>query len=114
MPFGSRLRTRRKKRTVNVATRAGVVVVNGLTPTWQPASKVGGSSDERITAQGGVKFVTDVFFFEPVNGTLPAINHKHIMTDTATSFQYEVLTVADQAGNGTLLMVEATRVDWSI
>ena len=109
MSFGSRLRTRRKKRTVNVATRAGVVVVNGLTPTWQP-----GPNDERITAQGGVKFVTDVFFFEPVNGTLPAINHKHIMTDTDTSFQYEVLTVADQAGNGTLLMVEATRVDWSI
>lgn len=104
--IGSRLRERRRQLTVSVKLKtltAGQNVESslytGLTATHEQPDAF-----EAFTDGGALVVVTDVFWFAPVSGSLPAITEKHVIID-ASSNRYEVVMVQDQAGEGDRLKV---------
>lgn len=104
--IASRLRDRRVQMTVSVKLKtltAGQHVesnlASGLIATHEQPNAF-----EIISEAGMIVPVTDVFWFEPVSGTLPAITEKHVVVD-ASSNRYEVVMVQRQAGEANRLKV---------
>lgn len=98
MTYGSRIVQRQTKVTVNVILRtltSGKNVesnaITALTPTHYQMTAF-----EVFGDVGAGSEVVDVFWFEPVSGSLPAITEKHIIKNTSTSVRYEVTDVMPQ------------------
>lgn len=102
----SRLRQRRPTKTITVKqkTFAGGQhtesnLLTGLTATYEQIAAF-----EVVGDGGAVVIVTDVFWFEPASGSLPAIEEKHVLVDGSGN-RYEVVAVSNQAGGGNRLKV---------
>lgn len=67
-------------------------------------------SAQEIASNAGAIVVSDeIFLFETVSGTLPAILEEYVIVD-ASSVRYEIKSVRDaSAGQGDLLMVVTER-----
>lgn len=112
--IGSRLRERRNTKTMTVKvktiasgkhTEANVSGLSSLTATWEPLSP-----EETVTEGGSVVIVTERFWFDKLSdGTLPAIEEKHVLVDSS-SVRYEVVRVKNQGGQGERLEVTTRRV----
>lgn len=111
--IGSRIRRRRTTKTITVKSKtlaSGQYTeansITGLTATHEPFA-----GDEIISDAGAIVIATDVFWFEQVSGTLPAINENHVLIDSG-SIRYEVVAKpVNQAGNGNRLKVLTRRVN---
>ena len=114
MPFKSRLRERRVTLTIDVKvktlsagqnTEATVSGLGALTATREQRDAFEITNDT-----GAIVIVSDVFWFEQLSdGTLPAIEEKHVLID-GSSIRYEVLNVANQGGEGNRLRVMTRRL----
>lgn len=115
MPLiASRLRQRRQTVTLTVKaktlaagqhTEATVSGLSAVVATRDPKS-----GDEIFSDTGDIVVVSDVFWFEPLNGSLPAITSSHVLVDS-DGVRYEVVaTPQDQAGGGNRLKVMTRRV----
>lgn len=104
--IGSRLRERRLQLTVSVKlkTLTSGQMVESSAFTGLIATHEQPDANEFVTDAGAVVVVTDVFWFEPVAGVLPAITEKHVIVD-ASSNRYEVVMVQNQAGEGNRIKV---------
>jgi len=104
--IASRLRERRVQLGVSVKLKtltAGQHVESNLA-TGLIATHEQPDASEMFTDAGALVIVTDVFWLERVNGTLPAITEKHVIVD-ASSNRYEVVMVQNQGGEGNRLKV---------
>lgn len=107
--IGSSLRGMRNRLTVNVYSRtlsptySETIVYTGLTATREQRDAY-----EQMSETGAIITITDVFWFEPVNGVLPVINEGHLLT--CDSVRYEVLQVMDQGGGNSRLRVMTRRL----
>lgn len=104
--IGSRIHERRVQMTCSVKLKtltAGQNVETNLT-TGLIATREQPDASELFTDAGALVVVTDVFWFEPVSGTLPAITEKHTVID-ASNNRYEVVMVQNQGGEGNRLKV---------
>lgn len=107
--IGSRVHQRRAQLTVNVYSKtlspayAETAVYTGLTATREQRDAF-----EQMTDTGVVILVTDVFWFEPVSGVLPAINEGHVLT--ISTARYEVIQVANQGGESHRLRVMTRKI----
>lgn len=100
---GSRIAMRGVTATVSVIDASGTTVYSSLTAVYEQ-----GTVQEREGAFSDLASrVIDVFFFEPVNGSLPAIEEKHIIVWSST--RYRVDSAINQAGQGNRLRVQTTR-----
>ena len=104
--IGSRIHERRVQMTVTVKLKtltAGQNVESNLA-TGLIATHSQPDAAELFTDAGALVVVTDVFWFEPVSGTLPAITEKHVILD-ASNNRYDVVMVQNQGGEGNRLKV---------
>jgi len=110
----SRLQERRTQLTITVKVKtlssgqyseATVSGMSALTATREQRDAF------EITDDAGTQvLVSDVFWFEAIAGaSLPAIEEQHVLID-ASSVRYEVLSVADQGGDGDRLRVMTKRL----
>lgn len=106
MTYRSRIAERQTKKTVDVVLRtltAGKNVesdtISSLTPTHYQMTAF-----EVFGDVGAGTEIVDVFWFEPVSGSLPAITEKHIIEES-TGTRYEVTDVMPQPENEWLKVV---------
>lgn len=100
---GSRIALRGKTATVSVVDASGATVYSSLTGVYEQDTvqeREGPFSD--LASR-----VVDVFFFEPVSGSLPTIEEKHIIIWDST--RYRVDSAVNQAGQDNRLRVQTTR-----
>ncbi len=117
MTFKSRIRERRQTLTIDVKvktlssgqnTEATVSGLGSLTATREQRDAF-----ELTTDAGATVIISDVFWFEQLsNGTLPAIEEKHVLVD-GSSVRYEVLNGADMGGEGNRLRVMTRRLRYT-
>lgn len=100
---GSRIALRGKTATVNVIDGSGATIYSGITAVYEQATVTeGGGAFAELASR-----VVDVFFFEPISGTLPTIVEKHIIVWNST--RYRVEHAVNQAGQDNRLRVQTTR-----
>lgn len=88
-----------KLKTLTAGQNVETSLTTGLIATHEQPD-----ASELFTDAGALVVVTDVFWFEPVSGTLPAITEKHTVID-ASNNRYEVVMVQNQGGEGNRLKV---------
>ncbi len=94
-----------KTRTNSQYAEANVSGLSSVAATKEPRDAF------EFTSDGGtIVTVTDVFWFEALAGSsLPAIEEKHVLVD-GSNVRYEVVNVADLAGEGDRLRVMTRRL----
>lgn len=112
--IGSRLAQRRPVRTVTVKKKtltSGKHVESNLAGAVSiPARFHQVDAGEAASEGGAVVVVNGVFGFEPVSGSLPAIEEKHVIVDDDTSERFEVVSVKNRAGAGNRLKVSVKKL----
>lgn len=94
MAFKSRLRQRRATKTI---TSIGKTLTSGKYVESNEATGLVATYEQRSASEfesdiGILTPVVDVLFFEPVSGSLPAIEADNVLTDSG-SVRYEVVEV---------------------
>lgn len=104
------LSSRRTKSTITVynRTRSGSQYSDNVIDSGLSGRKEASFSQEIVTEAGAVVLVSDVFWFDKKSdGTLPAIEEKHILYDGTS--RYEVMMVIPRLYANKLKVM--TRVD---
>lgn len=113
MTYGSRLSDRSKTKTITVYQRSSVGVETAVSTDLTNITVTHHQKTVReFVADFGqfVSRVIDIFWFYPIDGSLPAITEKYLIyEDGDTTNKYEVTSAVDQGGQGEVLMVETDR-----